>query len=246
VYGLHENIYWYLSIVIFCKILIWFASLCIKLIRVIWRHNSKETVNNDVLSRGYYESVNSSRVIVVRKNAVASRYNAALQRGDRVGPYMNGLRANYDWAGETKRTTNQPPQPRLARPLDAPVSKYSAPYTRRDSTHFTSARRETPPCNYAVRIRTYVRTDGRTRSASRRAGQWKVRRQDGMRLCRFSLTPFAPHFLFCAYPTCLPVETEPTIPLRRASSPSPVVKGKGAIAESLPCRVVSVYDETAR
>lgn len=66
-----------------------------------------------------------------------------------------------------------------------------------------------------------------------------------MRLCAPLLPLSLPIFFFCAYPTCLPIETEPTNPLRRAFS-RPVVKGKGAIVERVYLVGQSPYSETIR
>jgi len=121
------------------------------------------------------------------------------------------------------------------------------------STHFTSARRETTPCNYAVR--TCGRMDERTHIALSRAREWES--CEGRMTCvspaSFVFYPFCSSFSFLC--PCLPEEKErkkgtrgrererererANKPLRRAFSRS-VVKGKGAIAESLPCRVVSI------
>jgi len=101
----------------------------------------------------------------------------------------------------------------------------------------------------------YIHTDGRMNGCTSCWIVWESESCGGRTTCvssaSFLFYPFRSSFSFLR-PTCLPEEKErkkgrererkrerADKPLRRAFS-RPVVKGKGAIAESLPCREVSV------
>lgn len=172
---------------------------------------------------------------------------AVAPTNSRVASASDRRRSSHEWASsqlrgrrettETNRTTNQPSRPtnpgRRGATTRRTVGALCTLRSRRDSTRFTSARRETA-CSYARDA--YVRTYGRVWRPSRRARRRKLR--GGRTACVSPLClayppfhPFRPSFsfffsfFFALDPTCLPEES--AIP----SDERPAVKGKGAVAE---------------
>jgi len=160
--------------------------------------------------------------------AMQPRFNVAIQTHRRASR-VNGPPANYESGGRpTRRATNQPatnPNPdRDDHSRQRAPSKHSAPSTRRDSIRFTSTgrRRRCHACGPAGR-----------RNASTEAG-WHASRLS------YPLLPLSLLISFFAptRPVCRREERE----REREKSPatpqtsifaSRVIKGKGAIAESL-------------